>query len=87
MIKDGRSKHPPYGIWYSMISRCADKHKRHYNRHYGGRGVQVCERRRNDFWAFVADMGPRPSPKHSIDRYPNQNGDYETRQLPLGVSR
>jgi hypothetical protein len=22
-------------------------------------------------------MGPRPSPNHSIDRYPDNNGDYE----------
>jgi hypothetical protein len=36
----------------------------------------VCERWRN-LSNFVADMGARPSPQHSIDRYPDKNGDYE----------
>lgn len=39
--------------------------------------VVVCERWRNDFAAFIADMGPRPSPKHTLDRYPDNDGNYE----------
>lgn len=31
---------------------------------------------RNDFTAFYRDMGPRPSPNHSIDRI-NNDGNYE----------
>jgi hypothetical protein len=43
---------------------------------YGDRGVSVCDRWRNSFAAFLADMGPRPGPEYSIDRYPDPFGDY-----------
>ena len=42
-----------------MIGRCERPTHRRYDA-YGGRGITVCERWRNDFWAFVTDMGDRP---------------------------
>ena len=61
-----------YMVWSSMIRRCNDLN----NKTYGGRGIKVCERWL-DFNNFYSDMGDRPSEKHSLDRYPNNNGDYE----------
>jgi hypothetical protein len=58
-----------------MMRRCFDP-KNHAYENYGGRGITVCERWKNDVSAFIADMGPRPSPKHSIDRKDN-DGNYE----------
>lgn len=59
-----------------MKTRCALKTVHNYE-NYGGRGVKVCDRWFSSFENFLADMGPRPSSKHSIDRYPNKDGNYE----------
>lgn len=70
-----RSESPEYRIWKGMIARCENPNRRDYP-HYGGRGVNVCGRWRESFDAFLADMGPRPSRQHSIERIDNK-GDYE----------
>jgi hypothetical protein len=59
-----------------MKERCANpRHKDFGN--YGGRGIVVCERWRDSFDDFCTDVGEKPTPKHSLDRYPNVNGNYE----------
>lgn len=58
-----------------MKSRCLNPRVKQYP-YYGGRGITVCGRWVDDFAAFLADMGLRPSPRHSVDRYPNNNGPY-----------
>src|SRR5262245_38892402 len=60
-------KTPEYRTWSGMKSRCNNSHERAYQ-YYGGRGIRVCERWSKSFPAFLADMGKRPSPKHSLDR-------------------
>lgn len=66
---------PEYGAWSNMIQRC--HHPPHpYYKYYGARGITVCNEWRNSFEKFIADMGLRPSPKHSLDRIDNA-GNYE----------
>lgn len=68
----GYNKTPEYGVWSNMIARCNNpKHKAYKN--YGGRGIFVSDSWR-DFNVFLADMGRRPSPKHSLDRINNNLG-------------
>jgi hypothetical protein len=64
---------PEYRVWSQMHGRCTQK-KRKCFKNYGGRGISVCERW-NNFQNFLADMGMRPSPKHSIERNDN-DGNY-----------
>lgn len=71
----GLSRNPVYQVWASMIKRCTNPNSKYYS-YYGGRGIIVCERWRKSFSDFFDDMGPRPSPKHSIDRI-NNDGNYE----------
>lgn len=66
-FKHGKTGIPEYKIWSGMKQRCYNKKQAKYN-HYGGRGITVCKRWRESFTAFLEDMGPRPSPEHSIDR-------------------
>lgn len=65
---------PEYRTWMSMLNRC---HGLNPLENYGGRGIKVCERW-HLFENFLADMGPRPAGM-SIDRFPDNNGDYELR--------
>lgn len=69
----GMSRTPEYGAWSDMRSRCVDPNDGQF-KNYGGRGIKVCERWA-DFATFYADLGPRPSTDHSLDREDN-DGDY-----------
>jgi hypothetical protein len=73
----GLSGHELYHVWCKMLDRCRNKHDPSYA-NYGGRGIYVCERWKgpDGFPNFLADMGERPSPNHSIDRHPDNNGPY-----------
>jgi hypothetical protein len=71
----GLSRRPEFNQWNHMRQRCGNPSDDRFS-DYGGRGITVCERWLNSFEHFLADMGPRPSPKHSIDRIDN-NGNYE----------
>lgn len=69
----GMSHSREYGIWGNMCDRCHNPNAQCYSM-YGARGITVCDRWRASFDAFYADMGPRPSPKHEIDRIDGTKG-------------
>lgn len=73
--RHGQYGTPEYRTWIAMLARCYNPHRVQFP-YYGGRGITVCDTWRKDFSQFYADMGPRPSPKHTIERRSN-DGIYE----------
>lgn len=77
---DAPTKHPLYSRWQEMIDRCTKPNRASF-RHYGGRGITVCDRwlngdgNRFGFICFVEDMGGCPD-GFTLDRI-NNNGNYE----------
>lgn len=69
------SHSPEYRAWDNARERCRNPNNRKFPI-YGARGISVCERWANSFDNFIADMGRKPSPSHSLDRIDN-NGNYE----------
>lgn len=45
-----------YRVWSDMKQRCYNLNNKHY-KDYGGRGITVCDRWKNSFENFYADMG------------------------------
>lgn len=64
--------HPLYVLWNNIFQRCENPDDASY-KDYGGRGIHCCKRWYR-FENFLADMGDRPSPKHSLDRRDNDKG-------------
>lgn len=73
--KRGSKRNKEYTAWQHMKSRCLNPNTKNYS-NYGGRGIKVCDRWLK-FENFYLDIGDAPSPKHSLDRYPDVNGNYE----------
>ncbi len=67
-----------YGIWASMKDRCTNPRSTNYYL-YGGRGISVCPEWL-EFETFLRDVGPRPSPLHSLDRM-DTNGPYSPENI------
>lgn len=74
-ITHNMSKSKEYNTWRHIKERCFNKKSEFYD-NYGGRGITMCERWKDSFEHFFADMGYAPSSEHSIDRI-NVNGNYE----------
>lgn len=71
-----------YNCYQHIKNRCYSKTAAAFDR-YGGRGIKVCDRwlngdgARSGFECFLADMGRRPDGCDSIDRFPDNDGNYE----------
>ena len=71
---DPKRWHPLYRTWLMMKQRCGNPRFPKYAS-YGGRGIAVCQRWLHDFGAVLADVGTRPSPRHTLERVDN-DGPY-----------
>jgi hypothetical protein len=64
-----------YQTWRNIKNRCLNPNWPQFEL-YGGRGITICERWKDNFENFLTDMGKRPSGME-IDRFPDNNGNYE----------
>jgi hypothetical protein len=70
--RHGRARDYLYVCWHSMQQRCNNPKSQSYYL-YGARGISICERWMM-FQNFAADMGERPTPRHSLDRKDSEKG-------------
>jgi hypothetical protein len=69
----GLSRSPEHATWIDIKQRCLNPNNSSWH-NYGGRGVTLAPEWQDDFAAFYAELGPKPSPQHSIDRTDNERG-------------
>lgn len=63
-------------IWRNMVYRSRNPNAPN-SRYYSELGVTVCAQWLESFSSFITDVGPRPSKSHSLDRFPDRDGNYE----------
>ena len=74
-FRHGQVGTPEHNSYRAMVARCRDPNNNRYPA-YGGRGNQFCAEWAMSFETFLRDMGPKPTPRHTIDRI-DGNGNYE----------
>lgn len=73
--KSGGKSTRAYRAWRGIISRCFYPTDINWKR-YGAKGITVHPEWRHSFELFLEHIGPPPTEKHTIDRYPDKNGNY-----------
>lgn len=71
-LASGGCKSTEWRAYYNAKDRCTRPNNISYP-YYGGRGIQFLY---ESIEQFIADVGFRPSPQHSLDRI-NNDGHYE----------
>lgn len=69
----GLTRSAEYKTWAGIKRRCLNARDRSFHA-YGAAGVRICRRWADSFGAFLADMGPKPTPRHTIERIDNRRG-------------
>lgn len=69
----GRATTPEYNSYNAAKARCTNPNHLRF-KDWGGRGIQF---KFPSFEEFYKCLGDKPSPLHSVDRYPNNDGHYE----------
>jgi len=83
-----KPRHPMYDLWEGIKGRCYGKNNVAY-KHYGGRGIKMCEEWKNDYSSFkewmMDNIGLKPTSKHTLDRI-DPDGNYEPDNLRWATS-
>jgi len=67
-----RQRTPEYSSWQHMRQRCNNPNT-DCAHNYIERGIAICEEW-SEFENFLRDMGPKPTPKHTLERKDNNKG-------------
>lgn len=68
-----RQRSPEHRLWLNIKHRCLNSNNKSFH-NYGGRGITICDKWKDDFAAFFMDVGARPTTKHSLGRIDNSRG-------------